>query len=44
MVTASFRMSSRAENIVSLLSAGKDVLLILTLCCVSSCRSHSDAS
>ncbi len=29
---------------ISLLSAGKDVLLILTLNCVSSLRSHPEAS
>ena len=29
---------------MSLLSAGKDVLLILTLNCVNSCRSQSEAS
>jgi hypothetical protein len=44
MVIASLSMSSRAENIISLLSAWKDVLLILTLNFVSSCRSQSEAS
>ena len=37
-------MSSRAVKIISLLSAGKDVMLILTLNCVSSLRSQSEAS
>ena len=38
------RMSSRAAKIISLLSAGKDVLLIFTLNWMSSFRSQSEAS
>jgi len=44
MVSASLKTSSSAEKIISLLSAGKEVRFILTLNCVSSCMSQSDAS
>ncbi len=44
MVIASVSMSSRVLNIISLLCVGNEVLLILTLNCVSSCRSQSEAS
>jgi hypothetical protein len=37
-------MESSAQKITSLLSFGNEILFILTLNCVSSCRSQSDAS
>jgi hypothetical protein len=44
METASLRTVSNALKMTSQLSFGKEVLLILTLNCVSSCSSQSDAS
>jgi len=44
METASLRTVSTALKITSLLSFGKEVLLILTLNCVSSCSSQTEAS
>ena len=44
MLTANLNIASSVANIISLLSVGKEVLLILTLNCVSSCRSQSEAS
>jgi hypothetical protein len=43
-VIASLRIESNAAKITSLLSFGKEILLIFTLNCVSSWRSQPDAS